>query len=80
MAQHDREVPQPEEVEGGVATEHRQIGDIQFGTLHILPTLLSTPNAHATFFVFAIASQKDEGTVGIIFRAGSRGQRGRRGC
>ena len=73
MGQCDREVPQLEKVEGGVVAEHCRAGDIQFGTLHILPTVLSTPNAHATFFAFAVASQKDEGTAGNIFRAKSRG-------
>ena len=79
MNQRDREVPQLEQVEGGATAKRRRAGDIQFGTLHILPTLLSTPNAHATFFAFAVASQKDEGTAGIIFKARSQGQRGRGG-
>ena len=26
------------------------MGDTKFGTLHVLPTLVSTPNAHVSFF------------------------------
>ena len=79
MAQRDKEVSQLEQVEGGTTAKHRRACDIQFGTLHVLPTFLSNPNAHATFFAFAIASQKDKGSAGIIFRAKNKGQRGRRG-
>ena len=73
MAQHNKEVHQLEQVEGGATAEHCRAGDIQFGTLYVLPTLLRPLNAHAKFFAFAVASQKDEGTAGIIFRARSRG-------
>ena len=64
MAQRDREVPQLEQVEGGATAEHRRAGDIQFSTLHVLPTLLSTPNAHATFFLLQLLHKKMRGPPG----------------
>ena len=64
MAQCDREIPQLGQVEGGAAAEHRQAGDIQFGTLHILPTLLSTPNAHAIFWLLQLLPRKTRGLLG----------------
>ena len=39
-----------------LTAKHRRTSDIQFGTLHGLPTLLSTPNAHAIFLAFGVAS------------------------
>ena len=58
MAQRDKDVPHLEQVEGGATAEHRRIGDIQFGTLHVLPTLLSTPNAHAIFWLLQLLHRK----------------------
>ena len=61
MAQRDREVPHLEQVEGGARAKHRRTGDIQFGTLHVLPTLLSTPNSHALFFCICSCFMERQG-------------------
>lgn len=57
MNQSDREVPQLKQRKGSGGKKYRGLSGTSFVTLHVLPTVVSTANAHVlVFVVFAIAS------------------------